>query len=161
MTDPTPEDVLDDAIEKMAMPWTVEPDEYDFSWRGYKCICMRNQHSQTWLGYVVLPHGHPLNNYEMYKTYAYEELDVHGGVTFYDRVKKMDAVVIGFDCNHFNDYAPGASVQHLITDGIDHEYTPKYRTLSYVRIELRNLVNQIIAFDPTNVNKRNDDETNN
>jgi hypothetical protein len=150
MTDqhePTPEEVLDDAIEKMAMPWTLEPDEYDFSWRGYKCMCMRNQNSQTWLGYVMLPHGHAFNDSGMYKKFVTEELDVHGGVTFYDRVPKMDATIIGFDCNHFDDYAPASSI---IPMG---EHTPKYRTLSFVRKELRNLVDQIIAFDPTNMNK--------
>jgi hypothetical protein len=168
MTDqhePTPEEVLDDAIEKMAMPWTLEPDEYDFSWRGYKCMCMRNQHSQTWLGYVLLPHGHAFNDSVMYKKYVTEELDVHGGVTFYDRVPKMDATLIGFDCNHFNDYAPGV-LPMVITgkttrNDLDDVEAPKYRTLSYVRIELRNLVDQIIAFDPTNMDKGNDDETTN
>jgi hypothetical protein len=169
MTDPTPEELLDEAIEKMAMPWTVEPDEYDFSWRGYKCICMRNQHSQTWLGYVLLPHGHPLNDKAMFKTYVHEELDVHGGVTFYDRVPNMDATLIGFDCNHLGDYAPASQERVLSTKdkqtiargGLDDVEAPKYRTLSYVRIELRNLVDQIIAFDPTNVNKGNNDETTN
>jgi hypothetical protein len=159
MTDqhePTPEEVLDDAIEKMAMPWTLEPDEYDFSWRGYKCLCKRNQHSQTWLGYVLLPHGHAFNDSGMYKKYVTEELDVHGGVTFYDRVPKMDAMLIGFDCNHFDDYAPGASLQQIITDGLDDTGVPKYRTLSYVRKELRNLVDQIIAFDPIDYLRRSE-----
>lgn len=153
--EPTPEELLDDAIEKMSMPWTVEPDEYDFSWRGYKCLCMRNMNSQTWLGYVLLPHGHPLNETRQFKKFVTEDLDVHGGVTFYDRVPKMDAVLIGFDCNHYDDYVPASSI---IPMG---EHTPKYRTLSYVRIELRNLVDQIIAFDPTNMNKGDDDETTN
>lgn len=162
MTDLTPEELLDDAIEKMAMPWTVEPDEYDFSWRGYKCLCKRNQHSQTWLGYVLLPHGHPFNDSGMYKKYVHEELDVHGGVTFYGRVPKMDAVLIGFDCSHFNDYAPSGILNQVRgKDNLNHEHTPKYRTLSYVRKELRNLVDQIIAFDPTNMNKGDDDETTN
>ena len=157
MTDqhePTPEEVLDDAIEKMAMPWTLEPDEYDFSWRGYKCLCKRNQHSQTWLGYVLLPHGHAFNDSGMYKKYVTEELDVHGGVTFYDRVPKMDATLIGFDCNHYNDYAPASTLPTpTFMDSLNDVEAPKYRTLSYVRIELRNLVDQIIAFDPTNMNK--------
>jgi hypothetical protein len=165
MTDLTPEELLDDAIEKMAMPWTVEPDEYDFSWRGYKCMCLRNQNSQTWLGYVMLPYDHPLNDSGMYKKYIHEELDVHGGVTFYDRVPKMDAMLIGFDCNHLGDYAPGVPLPVITgkttTTDLDDVEAPKYRTLSYVRIELRNLVDQIIAFDPTNMNKRNDDETTN
>ena len=149
MTDLTPEELIDEAIEKMAMPWTVEPDEYDFSWRGFKCLCKRNQHSQTWLGYVILPHGHPFNNNASFNKYVTEELDVHGGVTFYDRVPKMDAMLIGFDCNHFNDYAPGSSMRVIMDDvEVNDEHAPKYRTLSYVRIELRNLVDQIIAFDP-------------
>ena len=165
--EPTPEEVLDDAIEKMAMPWTVEPDEYDFSWRGYKCMCMRNQNSQAWLGYVLLPHGHPLNETRQFNKFVMEDLDVHGGVTFYKRVPNMDATLIGFDCNHFNDYAPG--VGETVLNGRDKDeliksyesddpHTPKYRTLSYVRKELRNLVDQIIAFDPTSMNKENDDE---
>lgn len=158
MTDLTPEEVLDEAIEKMSMPWTVEPDEYDFAWRGYKCMCMRNQNSQTWLGYVLLPHGHAFNDDSgMFKTYIFEELDVHGGVTFYDRVPKMDATIIGFDCNHFGDYAPAIQErvlsakdkQTIANGGFDDVGAPKYRTLSYVRKELRNLVDQIIAFDPT------------
>ena len=158
MTDqhePTPEELLDDAIEKMAMPWTLEPDEYDFSWRGYKCMCMRNQNSQTWLGYVLLPQVHAFNDSAVFKTYVYEELDVHGGVTFYDRVPKMDAMVIGFDCNHFNDYAPGVPLP-VITGkaSLDDVEAPKYRTLSYVRKELRNLVDQIIKFDPANVRSK-------
>jgi hypothetical protein len=164
----TPEEVLDEAIEKMSMPWTLEPDEYDFSWRGYKCMCMRNQNSQTWLGYVLLPHGHPLNEYGTYKKYVKKGVDVHGGVTFYDRVPKMDAVLIGFDCNHFNDYAPNSILSPMSTPSdlaasipVKGEHTPKYRTLSYVRKELRNLVDQIIAFDPTNMNKGDDDETTN
>ena len=121
--------------------------------------------SQTWLGYVLLPHGHPFNDSGMYKKYVAEELDVHGGVTFYDRVPKMDAMLIGFDCNHFNDYAPGSSLPVITgkttTTDLDDVEAPKYRTLSYVRIELRNLVDQIIAFDPTNMNKGNNDETTN
>jgi hypothetical protein len=152
MTDqhePTPEELLDEAIEKMAMPWTLEPDEYDFSWRGYKCMCMRNQHSQTWLGYVLLPQVHAFNDSGIFKKYVYEELDVHGGVTFYDRVPKMDAMLIGFDCNHLGDYAPASSITP-----IDDPRELKYRTLSFVRKELRNLVDQIIKFDPANVRSK-------
>ena len=35
MNEPTPEDLLDEALSMTSSPWTLEPDEDDFSWHGY------------------------------------------------------------------------------------------------------------------------------
>ena len=166
MNEPTPEDLLDEALSMTSSPWTLEPDEDDFSWHGYKCLCVRNSASGAWCGYVILPDSHPFCNPDgvvkdkdgedwQIKTFVEDKLDVHGGVTFYDYVERSKAWFIGFDCNHFYDFAPGIAERvlsrrerkDLVNRGFNVEEEPKYRTLTYVRKELKRLVEQIKEYE--------------
>ena len=89
------------------------------------------------------------------KTFVEDKLDVHGGVTFYDYVEKNKAWFIGFDCNHFYDFPPGIAERvlsrrgrkDLVNRGFNVEEEPKYRTLTYVRKELKRLVEQIKEYE--------------
>ena len=134
----SPEEVMDEAISKMSAPWEFEPDEYDFAWHGYKCLAKRNMRSGAWCGYVVLPEDHPFN-VDIRESKRLEiinnHLVVHQGVTFYDNVLAFDSKLIGFDCNHSQDYAP------ILEDKV----RGTYRTLGYVKKELKSLVEQLIT----------------
>ena len=59
--------------------------------------------NKSWYcGYVEIPEGHELYK-KKYLDYSY--LEVHGGLTFGNKIKIGDDVIFafGFDCNHFGD----------------------------------------------------------
>ena len=78
---------------------------FDNHWihNGYDCY-LRHGVFNAPCGYVAIPEDHPL--YEvMYDDYE-DFVNVHGGVTFTDRVPGIDGWLVGFDMAHAGDFDP-------------------------------------------------------
>src|SRR3990167_7132333 len=130
--------------------WDNEPDFRYWQYRGLECYMVRN-HLGAWCGYVVVPRFHPLRRlgYDQ----ANVSVDTHGGLTFSDYEKREGIVdllpsvkskrwVLGFDCLHAFDEAPGmlaVEIRHKIL--MPHIGT--YRTTAYAQAETQNLADQI------------------
>jgi hypothetical protein len=109
-------------------PWESEPDHLLFESHGYVCEIRRHTPLGTLNGYVYVPRTHPIVGGEE----AYE-LDVHGGVTFFDEVD--GGFCIGFDCSHAGDYIPTWTHTAQGTD--------IYRDIAYVAQQLEFLAQQL------------------
>ena len=124
--------------------WDNEPDYETFVHLGFKCEIKRYPESGFLCGYVHVPQWN----------WAYGEdgrdLKVHGGITYSERVDDSTVGdmaesmgvgsdwILGFDCNHYRDYAPG------IQPGLDIERHPEnYKNIAYVRRELEGLCLQL------------------
>jgi hypothetical protein len=95
-------------------------------------------------GYVILPKGHPSEG----KNYDDIKIDVHGGLTFGERLNKKDAhwlpadlveeadgrSMYGFDCAHLNDSTN--------FNGIPHSDNEHYWTADEVEAEVRSMIKQ-------------------
>jgi hypothetical protein len=141
-----------------AGPWDDEPNGGAWTTVAGLLGCFirhpRNGHLN---GYVAVTPGHPWYG----KSYdeVEDSLDVHGGITFAgsltepDRSKPFFADVLidvderlwwfGFDCHHWNDYAPGrAAVDRKV--GIRPIETPDgYKPLAYVKAQVESLALQL------------------
>lgn len=73
--------------------------------------------------------------------------DVHGSITFSESslMDKTNSWFIGFDCAHAGD-RPDPSITKAIFADIDHGFG-EIRTLEYVELELKSLIDQIIIFE--------------
>ncbi len=94
--------------------------------------------AEWFCGYVLIPENHTL--YEKDYNYIHEnfDIDVHGGLTFSDRMNFSDffecwnnKYFIGFDCNHYKD-------------------NPKIQDDKYTDDECKRLIDQLVK-----INKRN------
>jgi hypothetical protein len=103
-------------------PWDDEPDFEAFETHGLKCWIRRGHVLGHLCGYVAVPIG------------ALVDDDAHGGFTF---DKEREGVrLLGFDCMHAGDWAPGVGMSQA-------EYGGEYRTWGYVRAELERIAKQI------------------
>lgn len=79
---------------------------------GYKCFIWRNPDLKTLCGYVELPKEHKFYKKDIKD---FSDIDVHGEVTYAGErdfmipfcdstIVKHSEYVVGFDCNHINDY---------------------------------------------------------
>ncbi len=93
--------------------------------------------AEWFCGYVLIPENHTL--YEKDYNYVQDnfDIDVHGGLTFSDRMKFYDFMrcldnkyFIGFDCNHYKD-------------------NPKIQDAKYTDDECKRLIDQLVK-----INKR-------
>lgn len=140
-------------------PWIHEPDEVQYQDvdTDLPCLIKRN-YTGALCGYVGVLPGHKLHgiNYHYNKLdELYSTLDVHGGVTytglcdvsrsckFYGVCNDTDPEEpkhiiwwIGFDCNHFQDFAPACNI------GLN-DRLYNYRTISYVKEECSKLAKQL------------------
>jgi hypothetical protein len=133
--------------------WDDEPDK--MQWQdeetGYPCLIHRNTMGAL-CGYVGVSPGHP--GYE--KEYDYTDVAVHGCLTyaaFCEDVRCEERGVchvveegeeekvwwLGFDCNHYTDFAPGKTKFPGIGQ-IDGEV---YKNIAYVKGEIRSLARQL------------------
>lgn len=140
-------------------PWLQEENRYQFYYRGYPCLILRN-HMGAFCGYVGITEKNRFYGIPMEKL----SFSVHGGITFagygddasygghhFCRPSKdkdgNQLYWIGFDCAHKYDYCPAVAHQ-LKEAGVEPSlYLPKdktYRTVNYVIGELQFLVDQII-----------------
>jgi hypothetical protein len=87
---------------------------------GYKTERRSNPFGYGWgNGYVVIPSTHPLFK-ENVDYDSFDELNVHGGVTYYNYIKNSDGVCeglkIGFDTSHYGDNSSNCSEQYVINE---------------------------------------------
>lgn len=106
--------------------------------QGFHCVILEQNWSGHLCGYVEIPDGHILHDvyYGQYSDGAYPDFKVHGGITFSGGLVGYGGFFIGFDCAHSGDICPKS------------RYAPAwpgatYKDESYVRNELKNLVDQI------------------
>lgn len=114
---------------------------------GFPCLIVRNGFGNL-CGYVGVDENHPLYGKDLYENLGYDDLEVHGGVTFTDfcgeeqehgicHLTKGEekAWWIGFDCGHCWDLS-------LDTDSYrDPEAT--YRDIAYVTKQIEGLAKQL------------------
>lgn len=134
-------------------PWDDEPDRVPWTdpATGYPCIIRRNPVG-AWCGYVGVPPGHPYHG-KGYNEIDYEEIDIHGGLTYAagcddDPANGIchipppgqpdDVWWFGFDCAHAGDITPGTLRYYRspIADDV-------YRDLDYVAAETTRLAAQL------------------
>ena len=114
---------IDHKVDKTAWgagPWQAEPDRKE--WKdpatGLPCLAHRNEGDGNWCGYVAVAPGHPAHG----KDYDDVAADVHGGLTYAGKCSghichvpapgEPDNVYwLGFDCHHWNDLAPGETLE--------------------------------------------------
>lgn len=120
-------------------PWLTEPNDVLFmADAGYPAQIRRNTITLTLCGYIYLPVGHPLHGVD-YSSFDHD-VDVHGGWTYSG--SEGDAWCVGFDCNHYYDYAPGmAGFRDSRQD---------YRTIGFVTKELERTAKQFKAMEKAN-----------
>lgn len=107
-----------------AGPWHNEPDR--LQWidpaSSLPCLMIRVRYSGNWCGYVGLNEAHPCWNefYTNINVEAYGDLTYSGwadndeqGIRFsLDEGDENNYWIIGFDCNHSFDFAPGEIFIH-------------------------------------------------
>jgi hypothetical protein len=131
-------------------PWVYEPDTFYAEYHGFGCWALRHPTQGSLCGYVEIPVGHPWHglNYNDIRGTDDRWIEVHGGLTYTgDMPHVTDSFVVGFDCNHGLDYAPKMEArlrQASLDLGRSHK-EERYRDLSYVLGELRNLARQAKA----------------
>jgi hypothetical protein len=122
-----------------AGPWDDEEDLYVWEHAGLLCVVWRQPTMGSLNGYVGVKSGELLHG----KGYSEmeSEIEVHGGLTFAgDLSGGFEQWFFGFDCNHYQDFAPGMG--SIISAG---PRIPKgvYRDLAYVRSEVNRLAEQV------------------
>lgn len=150
----------------MIKEWLNEPDDIAFEYKGFQCYLKRNR-VYAWCGYVEIPEGNKYyrKNGDV-ETDDYEDIDVHGGITFAEATTSDDPyqkiIVIGFDCCHLEDFAPiedymnrkmldlPVELQEKMTQLLHHpllkKYAPEktYRNIEFAKNECMKMVDQVI-----------------
>ncbi len=141
-------------------PWDKEPDKLNWTTRaGLPGMIVRN-HYGALCGYVAVNPDHPLYR----KDYDEVDVDVHGGLTYSNPCQGNichvpepgqpdDVWWFGFDCHHFNDYAPGMAAFEARMHREHPEFGPDpllekpehYKPVAYVRREVELLAKQLVA----------------
>lgn len=102
-----------------------------FKYKGYQCEILKSANSY-WSGYVSFSGFTRDNDYDKFGHYG-----VHGGITFVGQ--RNGKIRIGFDCSHLEDF------NEYDRKGIyAYNKDSKFRTFHYVKLQIQNLVNQII-----------------
>ena len=140
-----------DAEQKMKLlisdrPWEHEPDNEEWvdEATGYKCTVWRHPTHGSLNGYVALPKGHVMWG----KGYDFIPVEAHHGLTYADVDKETGEWVVGFDCNHYDDFAPGMVkliMQYSEWSDAEKELERhgKYRTFEWVKNEVKFLAQQL------------------
>lgn len=143
---------VDKSVWKNRGEWDLEPDKLE--WRdestGLPCLIVRGPMGAL-CGYVGIPEGHRLHG----KDYDFPEVNVHGGLRYSGHCQRgnpergichvpspgePDNVWwFGFDASHAGDLIPMWGTQ------FDHVDGEVYRNIDYMRIECRDLANQLAA----------------
>ena len=124
-----------------------EPDYAVFYKKDMSYIIKRHPEGKHLCGYIALKKDHPLYAEDHFYSY-----DIHGGIT-YDKIANYtcfygmftDQRVIGFDCNHLLDIAPGDSSNEFKRNliGIEYDTSASYKDINFVLSELDGLAKQI------------------
>ena len=131
-------------------PWEHEPDheEWVHELTGYKCKIRRHATHGHLNGYVAIPKGHKMWGEPSNSDLLYN-IEVHGGLTYAEEDKATGEWVLGFDCNHHNDFAPKLALilmKYVDSTPEDLEFrmrATKYRTFEWVKNEVCNLARQL------------------
>lgn len=130
-------------------PWLNEPDfiKWIDSETGYHCVISRTPEMLHLCGYVRVPRSHPLygKHTDCRKTWR---VQVHGGVTFADRLRKPSGAPMrghwfGFDCAHYMDLTPGFLKMFPDNLELTRPLHQIYRDVAYVKIEVTSLAKQL------------------
>ena len=119
---------------KMINEWENEPDYLRFTedTTGWECVIKRTKALGILCGYVVIPKDSALYN-KHYCDELFDNIKVHGGLTYSEYEERGDEYLIGFDCAHCDDLAPYK--QDL--------YQGTYRNIGYVEYECLRLARQL------------------
>lgn len=131
-------------VELYAIPeWEREPDIKEFEYKGYQCLIKRIPTMLFLCGYAAIP-----NFIEGREDFLIDNLCPHGGVTLSeypdgDYLPLLNSsgerlYWIGFDCGHSCDMIPGLDIRMVFKS------EAKYRNMTYVEQEIKEMVNQII-----------------
>ena len=82
----------------MMYEWESELDKYLFIHRNFICIIKRN-YMGSLCGYVAIPKDHILYG-KSTESDSFNDIEVHGGITWSDNFEDSKIWVIGFDCAH-------------------------------------------------------------
>ena len=127
--------------------WVEEPDQYGFVHKGLKCFIRRQffyedeQGQGGYLcGYVELP--------ETFDRELIDDLEVHGGITYRNKLENKENFWVGFDCAHCDDLVPSIEIFKKNNYKNDRRFFPTfatlvYRNISYVENQCRSLADQI------------------
>lgn len=144
-------------------PWQNEPTIYGFIDSTTKLHCMIRRHHLIGhlCGYVLIP-KHYFFYGKNYDDPIFNEIDVHGGLTFADKPSRemiylvKDSFYLGFDCAHYDDFSPFSTAFdsplftfHSISD---------YKTIDFVKEECSKLARQLFELQQT-YEKQNKKET--
>jgi len=130
----------------VAGPWDNEPDEWHGEFHGLRVRAVRHRELGSWLGYVLLPRGHP--QYGV----GYEQISADGATyaehgAHQDNLELMEKALrdddvweVDFDCGHGWDYQPGMAGFMGLDLGTKIE---RYKTLEYVKQRLEKMAAQL------------------
>ena len=120
--------------------WENEPDYLRFKedTTGWECIIKRNKALGILCGYVVIPKDSILYN-KHYNDELFNNIKVHGGLTYSEYEETDDEYLIGFDCAHLDDFAPYN--QDL--------YQGTYKNIAYVEYMCLRLARQLYELSNT------------
>lgn len=127
-------------------PCMNEPDRVEFKAYGLDCLLVRNQMMFQWCGYVGVKKNHPLYG----QVYDDLDVDVHGGLTYSEYCRSSichetededNLYWFGFDCLHFQDFAPGMELSMTQIRKIEPELHKAFPMLEKIR------ENQMSAFN--------------
>lgn len=135
-------------IKPKINPWETEPNFLEFvdESTGYRCFIQRHPEFKHLCGYVELPKEHKLYGKDyMDNEEIFNEIDVHGGVTYTNEIKFKQQnytidYVVGFDCAHAGDYSPYFLPFLGMNKRIANE---TYKDIEYVTNECKNLAKQL------------------
>ena len=125
-------------IAKARAEYVGEPNYVNFKYKGFDCEIKRHEYLLTLCGYASFGAKYPINN-EKYRN-ALENIDVHGGVTYFE-ISPSGKVTVGFDCTHYNDLSPTLQ----ILEGKNNYQ--KYRTVHFDQKENKKMVDKIIKIN--------------
>jgi hypothetical protein len=124
-------------------PWNDEPDSAEWLEQGFPCMAIRNPSLGNWCGYLAVHKGHPWYG----KGDDEINADIHGGLTYsscalprgkHHADEMYDCQWFGFDCAHAWDVIPELDVTRSLEG-------QEYRTLEFVKDQLRGLADQAVA----------------
>lgn len=124
--------------------WENEPDYLRFKedTTGWECIIKRTKALGILCGYVVIPKDSALYN-KHYNDELFNNIKVHGGLTYSEYEETDDEYLIGFDCAHLDDLAPYK--QDL--------YQGTYKNITYVEYMCLRLARQLYELSNAKSNR--------
>ena len=117
-------------------PWMSEPDyeKWTDEATGLECLIKRCM-SGALCGYVKIPGSHSMHGVD-YMDFPFNEILVHGGLTYFGDRENDGQHWVGFDCAHYLDICP--SLYNVFGEG-------SYKDIEFVRSQCRILAKQINA----------------